>query len=176
MSSAVATPFICYDPSDLNVRVGPDFYAALGVDAPAIEKRKMYLPWEAGKPPDFVLEVGSESTARHDVTGKRDTYARVGVAEYWRFDRSGGELYGEPLAGDFLEGGTYRPAKLTTEPDGVPQGIQPGLAPKPLLAGRRWWRRRWVVMEYLPSTTRLPGSTCATCAANAPHAKLQRPE
>ena len=119
--------FICYDPADLNVRVGPDFYAALGVDAPAIEKRKMYLPWEAGKPPDFVLEVGSESTARHDVTGKRDIYARIGVAEYWRFDRSGGELYGEPLAGDFLEGGTYRPAEMTTEPDGVLKGYSPAL-------------------------------------------------
>ena len=77
--------------------------------------------------PDFVLEVGSESTARHDVTGKRDIYARIGVAEYWRFDRSGGELYGEPLAGDFLEGGTYRPAELTTEPDGILKGYSPVL-------------------------------------------------
>ena len=94
---------------------------------PPSKKRKMYLPWEAGKPPDFVLEVGSESTARHDVTGKRDIYARIGVAEYWRFDRSGGELYGEPLAGDFLEGGTYRPAELTTEPDGVLKGYSPAL-------------------------------------------------
>ena len=55
--------FICYDPSNLNVRVGPDFYAAFGVDAPAIKRRRLYLPWEVGKPPDFALEIGSESTS-----------------------------------------------------------------------------------------------------------------
>ena len=81
---------ICYDPTNLNVRVGPDFYFASGVDAPAIERTKLYLPWEAGKPPDFVLEIASESTAEHDVTGKRQIYAEIGVPEYWRFDRSGG--------------------------------------------------------------------------------------
>ena len=81
---------ICYDPNNLNVRVGPDFYFASGVDAPAIERTKLYLPWEAGKPPDFVLEIASESTAEHDVTGKRQIYAEIGVPEYWRFDRSGG--------------------------------------------------------------------------------------
>ena len=119
--------FICYDPADLNVRVGPDFYAAFGVDALAIERRKLYLPWEVGKPPDFVLEIGSESTARQDVTRKRDIYARIGVTEYWRFDRTGGQFYGEPLAGDFLSGGIYQPVGLTTEPDGVLKGYSPSL-------------------------------------------------
>ena len=42
--------FICYNPNNLNVRVGPDFYFASGVDAPAIEGTKLYLPWEVGKP------------------------------------------------------------------------------------------------------------------------------
>ena len=49
--------------------------------------------WEVGKPPDFVLEVASESTASNDTGDKRDLYARMGVAEYWRFDASGGDFY-----------------------------------------------------------------------------------
>ena len=63
--------FICYDRRNLNVRVGPDFYIATGVDARAIRERALYLPWEAGKPPDLALEVASASTARHDVGRKR---------------------------------------------------------------------------------------------------------
>ena len=64
--------FICYDPDNLNIWVGPDFYVAFNVDAPAIMRRLVYLPWEAGKPPDFVLEVGSESTGAQDTGQKRD--------------------------------------------------------------------------------------------------------
>ena len=119
--------FICYDRSNLNVRVGPDCYMAFGVDARAIRERKLYLPWEAGKPPDFVLEAASESTARHDVTGKREIYARIGVAEYWRFDPTGGEHYGQPLAGEQLVDSVYQPIELTTAPDGIIKGYSPSL-------------------------------------------------
>ena len=119
--------FICYDPSNLNVRVGPDFYAAFGVDALAIERRKLYLPWEVGKPPDFVLEVGSESTAENDLVGKRRTYAQIGVAEYWRYDRTGGDFYGQSLAGERLVNGVYQSIELTTEPDGVLKGYSPAM-------------------------------------------------
>ncbi len=119
--------FICYDPADLNLRVGPDFYAAFGVDAPAIERRKLYLPWEVGKPPDFALEVGSESTRRQDSTVKRQLYAQIGISEYWRFDRTGGDFYGLPLAGDQLQSGVYQPVALTSEPDGVLKGYSPAL-------------------------------------------------
>ena len=42
--------FICYEPDDLNVRVGPDFYAAFGVDARS-HRAKKAVPtmggWEA---------------------------------------------------------------------------------------------------------------------------------
>ena len=119
--------FICYDPTDLNVRVGPDYYFAAGIDAQAIEDTKLYLPWVVGKPPDFVLEIASESTAENDVTDKRRIYAEIGVPEYWRFDRSGGDLYGDPLAGDILENGIYRPVGLSAEPDGVLKGYSPAL-------------------------------------------------
>ena len=117
--------FICHDPSNLNVRVGPDFYAAFGVDAPAIKRRRLYLPWEAGKPPDFALEVGSESTAEQDVITKREIYARIGISEYWRFDPTGGDYYGQALAGDRLVNGAYQSIDLTTEPDGVLKGYSP---------------------------------------------------
>lgn len=119
--------FICYDQSNLNVRVAPDFYVAFGVDAPAIEARKIYLPWEAGKPPDLALEVASESTSGRDINFKRRLYAQIGIAEYWRFDRSGGDFYGQPLAGDRLENGVYQPIELTNEPDGVLKGYSPAM-------------------------------------------------
>jgi hypothetical protein len=119
--------FICYDPTDLNVRVGPDYYFAAGIDAQAIENTKLYLPWAVGKPPDFVLEIASESTAKNDIINKRRIYAEIGVPEYWRFDRSGGDFYGEPLAGDILKNGIYRPVNLSAEPDGVLKGYSPAL-------------------------------------------------
>ena len=114
--------FICYDPANRNVRISPDWYVAIGVDAAAITRRRLYLPDEVGKPPDLVLEVGSPSTARVDLDNKPQTYARIGVPEYWRFDPSGGEHYGYPLAGDRLVNGVYEPIELSSEPDGVLKG------------------------------------------------------
>ena len=113
---------ICYDPSNLNVRVSPDAYLAFGVDAGAIRPRKLYLPWEVGKAPDWALEVASESTADADTARKPAIYAGIGILEYWRFDPSGGRHYGQPLYGGRLEGGVYQPVDLTTEPDGVLKG------------------------------------------------------
>ena len=113
---------LCYDPSNLNVRRQPDIYLAFGVDQGAIRRRKLYLPWEAGKPPDLALEVGSESTGSEDTVVKPQVYATVGISEYWRFDPSGGEHHGEPLSGGVLRNGAYHPVELTTEPDGVLKG------------------------------------------------------
>ena len=113
---------LCYDPDDLNVRVSPDVYLAFGVDTHAIRERRLYLPWEAGKPPDWVLEVASVSTGREDVGRKRAIYARIGVPEYWRFDPRDGAYHGERLAGDRLVGGRYAPIALTTAPDGILKG------------------------------------------------------
>ena len=113
---------LCYDPGDLNIRVAPDVYLAFGVDEQAIRQRRLYLPWEVGKPPDLAVEVASASTARQDVTAKRDIYARIGVPEYWRFDPTGRDYYDQPLAGERLVDGMYRPIALTTEPDGILKG------------------------------------------------------
>jgi hypothetical protein len=90
-------------------------------------RRLLYLPWEAGKPPDFVLEVGSESTGAQDTGDKREIYAQIGIREYWRFDSTGGEIYGEPLVGEELAGGGYRRIALTTEPDRVLKGYSSAL-------------------------------------------------
>ena len=117
-----ANTILCYDPDDLNVRVSPDVYLAFGVDADAIRERKLYLPWEAGKPPDWVLEVASVSTGREDVGRKREIYARIGVPEYWRFDPQDGAYHGTKLAGDRLVAGEYEPIELTTAPDGILKG------------------------------------------------------
>ncbi len=118
---------LCYDPGNLNRRVLPDLYFAFDVDSAAIRRRKLYLPWEAGKPPDFALEVASESTFRNDLGRKRDLYARIGVSEYWRFDPTGGSYYNEPLTGELLLDGVYRPIELTIEPDGILKGYSPAL-------------------------------------------------
>ena len=116
--------FICYDPSDLNRRLSPDFYVSFGVDTKAIRDRSAgYLIWEAGKPPDFALEVASPTTARNDSTHKKDIYGRIGITEYWLFDPSGGDLYDDALAGYELVGGAYEPMSITTEPDGHRKGF-----------------------------------------------------
>ena len=101
--------FVYYDRTDRNRRVSPDLYVAIGVDTDAIRERHGYLIWEVGKPPDFVLEIASESTARYDCAGKRDLYASIGIGEYWRYDCTGGDFYGIPLIGERLVDGQYRP-------------------------------------------------------------------
>ena len=114
--------YICYDRRDLNVRICPDVCLSFGVDDRAIRPRRIYLPWEAGKPPDWVLEIGSPTTGQQDVNRKPGIYARVGVPEYWRFDPSGGLYHDGPLSGDILANGVYHPVELTTAPDGILKG------------------------------------------------------
>ncbi len=110
--------FILYDIHNPNARIAPDCYVVLDVDAQAIVTHNSYRIWEWGKPPDFVLEVASESTASNDAARKRDIYASIGVLEYWRFDPSGGDLYGEPLIGERLVDGVYERYELHIEPNG----------------------------------------------------------
>ena len=63
----------------------PDLYIAFDVDAAAYYARNAYVIAEQGKPPDFVLEIASPTTADQDVGPKRDDYESWGVTEYWRF-------------------------------------------------------------------------------------------
>ena len=111
--------FVSCDRRNGNARVSPDFFIAFGVDAAAI---RVNLPnfwlWETGKAPDWAMEVASPSTARNDLESKRNLYAELGITEYWRFDPTGGELYGKPLAGDRLVDGRYVEYGATLGADG----------------------------------------------------------
>ena len=112
-----------YVEGDKNYVLSPDCYVALDLSDEALhslslEGNNTYLLWEVGKPPDFVLEIGSPSTARRDLFEKRDIYADIGVGEYWRFDGTGGDFYREPLVGERLVDGEYERLEMRREPDG----------------------------------------------------------
>ena len=90
----------------------PDLLIAFGIDRALAVEQNGYSIREQGKPPDFVLEIASESTGENDYTDKRDDYAAFGIPEYWRFDPSGGQYHGAPLAGDRLEQDAYLPIEI----------------------------------------------------------------
>ena len=96
----------------------PDLLVAFNVDPAAHRARNGYLIPEQGKPPDFVLEVASESSKERDEVDKRAAYARMGVPEYWRFDDTGGQFHSVALAGDRLVDGEYQPITIHETADG----------------------------------------------------------
>ena len=111
------------DPRDPDTRYPyPDMVVAFDVDPDSIIKANGYVIDEVGKPPDLVLEVGSPYNGRREYAGLRETYARLGVPEFWSFDHSWNLYYDAPLACDLLADGGYQPMTLTTEPDGVVWG------------------------------------------------------
>ena len=100
--------FISYDVTDGNRRVKPDLFIAFDVDNAGIRHNlPNFWIWEIGKAPDFVMEVASPSTAANDLGWKRELYQRLGIQEYWRFDPTGGRLYGKPITGERLVNGEY---------------------------------------------------------------------
>ena len=111
--------YICWDRSNRNAKLSPDCIVAIGINPEDVELKNGYLIWEIGKPPDVVIEVASEHTSRADLTSKRDRYASLGIAEYWRLDPSGGERYGEPLVGEYLSDGEYRRIEPHIDEDGI---------------------------------------------------------
>ena len=130
--------FVFYDVNDMSRRrFRPDLYAVFGVDKAAAYRRNGYVIEEAGKPPDFALEVASPSTYRYDMGRKRTLYAEIGIREYWRFDPSGGEMYGQPLLGEVLVDGAYQPLEIHLEPDGMMWGYSPVLDLCPCAKDRR---------------------------------------
>lgn len=113
--------FIYYVEGNPRRSVSPDCYVAIGLSEESlesIERNNVYLVWEVGKAPDFVLEIASPSTASRDLGSKRDLYAELGVREYWRYDETGGDFYGEPLVGERLVDGEYQRIELRHESDG----------------------------------------------------------
>ena len=113
--------FIYFVEGDPRRSFSPDCYVVLGLSDSAIasiERANTYLLWEVGKPPDFILEIGSKSTATADTGRKRDLYAELGVREYWLYDSTGGEFYGQPLVGERLVDGEYVRIERYEESDG----------------------------------------------------------
>ena len=104
----------------------PDLLIAFDMNPAAYKDSNGYIVEEQGKPPDWVMEVASESTAEVDVTAKRDDYAALGIGEYWRFDETG-EYHGARLAGEILVDGVYLPAAIEELADGSLQGYSPAL-------------------------------------------------
>jgi hypothetical protein len=88
------------------------------VDCASVILRRGFAIDEQGKPPDFVLEIASVSTALNDYTGKREGYAAYGIPEYWRFDPTGGDRYPVGLAGDRLVGKEYQPMEIVPTEEG----------------------------------------------------------
>ena len=99
----------------------PDLLIAFDVDPQLYDEQSGYVISDQGKPPDFILEVASPSTARVDPVDKREDYAAFGVREYWRFDHTG-ESHGTRLAGDRLAGDHYEPIEIVEIAPGVLQG------------------------------------------------------
>ena len=104
----------------------PDLLVAFGADPEAYRLSNGYIVEEQGKPPDFVLEIGSPSTRAEDNTRKRDFYARHEVVEYWRFDEEDRPDQVR-LAADRLVGDVYQPIAIEELADGILQGYSAAL-------------------------------------------------
>ena len=119
--------WVIASPEDNRARARrPDLLIAFNVSREDYEASNGYIISEQGKPPDFVLEVASESTAAVDTGPKQDDYAALGIPEYWRFDKTG-DLHGAKLAGDILEGNSYQPVLIEEVAPEILQGYSPTL-------------------------------------------------
>ena len=99
----------------------PDLLIAFDVSPEDYRLSNGYICTEQGKPPDFVMEIASASTANTDTGEKREYYAAMGIPEYWRFDETG-QFHGQRLAGDRLAGDSYVPIAITEIEPGVLEG------------------------------------------------------
>ena len=115
--------FVSYDITNGNRRVEPDLFIAFDVDSAGIRTNlPNFWIWEIGKAPDFVMEVASPSTAANDLGWKRELYQRLEIQEYWRFDPTGGRLYGRPITGERLVNGRYEEYPLQYGDDASVRG------------------------------------------------------
>ncbi len=105
----------------------PDLIVAFGCNLDLVSEQRGYAIDRQGKAPDWVLEVASSTTGVVDYTTKRRAYERYGIAEYWRFDPSGGEYHDAALAGDRLVDGRYEPIVIETLGDGSLRGYSEAL-------------------------------------------------
>jgi Uma2 family endonuclease len=96
---------VYYEEGNPRKFVVPDGFVVLNCD-PA--SRRTFKIWEEGRVPNVVLEVTSRSSREEDTQIKPETYARIGVTEYFLYDPLG-EYLDLPLQGFHLREGVYRP-------------------------------------------------------------------
>ena len=111
----VGNLLVYYQQGDGSKSVSPDLMVVFGASK---HVRSSYRVWEEPKAPDFVLEIASESTYRTDRGEKRDTYADMGVVEYWQYDPVGSYL-DPPLLGFRLVEGRYVPIPAVSQEGGL---------------------------------------------------------
>ena len=99
----------------------PDLLVAFDADPEPYFASNGYVISEQGKPPEFVLEVASASTATEDLGVKREVYAAFGIPEYRRFDETG-EHYGDRLVGERLVDGVFEPVEISNLAGDILQG------------------------------------------------------
>ena len=147
--------WLCNHASEAGRAPRPDCLVSFGVDFSSEEITSVngYVISEIGKPPDFVLEVASQTTGRRDYIEKREIYAGYRVPEYWRFDHTGGQYHDAALGGDRLVGDRYEPIPLETGSDGIIRGYSAALQLELHwhLGLLRFWNP--ATSEYLPDLT-----------------------
>ena len=100
----------------------PDLLIAFRILRARVIEQKGYSIREQGKPPDFVLEVASDHTARNDEIVKLLDYAAFGITEYWLFDPDWGRRYAAGLIGWRWENGRYVPIMIIRYAPGMYYG------------------------------------------------------
>jgi Uma2 family endonuclease len=110
-----ANLLIYFQEGDPTKSIAPDVFVALAVPR---GRRRTFLTWLEGQPPNVVLEIASPRTWKADVSWKKGLYLGLGVQEYFLFDPS--SEYFQPLLQGFqLEDGIYHPMPLIAGEHGV---------------------------------------------------------
>ena len=104
----------------------PDLLIAFDVSPEDYRASNGYIVTEQGKPPDFIMEVASPSTAEVDTGAKRVDYAALGVPGILALRRNRNRPR-RRLAGDRLEGDAYHPMPIDEVAPDVLQGYSPVL-------------------------------------------------
>lgn len=94
----------------------PDVLAVLAVPQPDDDPRMAWVVADEGKGLDFVLEVLDRGDRRKDLVENVERYARIGVPEYFVYDRANQRLIGHRLASGGVGVGAARYERI------VPQG------------------------------------------------------
>ena len=100
--------------------IQPDVFVSFGSPKGS---RRVWLAWEEGTLPDFVLEVASKKTYRRDEREKRAIYERMGVTEYWQFDPTGDYLKPVLQGRRLSAAGAYESLPLAITSSGLLHGV-----------------------------------------------------